>query len=603
MEQNKTLSFFGITKEELTELFRIKRNAKGLTKTILILVGILLTPISLIGALFFYKKGFHTFMEPNNEAPRMSNLRPIMRIAMIAGAILIWLALYIFLKLVVSAIMLFGGMEAGGDTKFILIFIFVNAVLTGFIFWTFSNWRGRIYKFMAESARFGTARFARMKELLPYREAKGFYIGFDMFYKKAGHLLTVAGTRAGKAVNLILFNLLLPDLFKGSWVIIDPKGELASISARIQREAGRKVVILNPFSLLSLGNVNYNPLSILKSDWINLADDVTMMAEAIVAQVTGENKHFQDRARSFISTFLLHLVTSAPKEDRHLGTLWAWLRLDPKEFNMLLAEMVLNDDPNVGDIVKAGANEIISMMTNSDKEFGSVMSNAFEATGFIKSPSLRESLKGSDEFTAEDLAAGNVTVYLCIPFDRLTSHNAWLRLVVTSLMRSVIRKPGKDVCFLIDEANSFGFHSEVLTAMSAYAGFGVHIWSIFQDLSQIENIYGKNWQTFIANSSVRHYFNISDNFSADYLEKHFGMSSVPTYNDKGTISGATARPLVTGDEIRRESGEMIYTVIDQLPPTKIEKAPYYETDLDYDPNPYHKVEIIDPYGNDKTKQE
>ncbi len=580
---------FNVSPEELKELFRINGNPEGLTKILLIFVGLLLSPVTLLGALLFYRRGYARFMEPNHELPRLSNLSPIIRVGMLIGAVLIWVLLYFMAKIMIHLILWIGGSAMRNNPNAVVIYLGVNILLTLAVMFWFSRWRGGIYKYMSEVRRFGTARFTTLKELLPYRTQKGFYIGQGTYYNKAGHLLSVAGTRAGKFVNILAYNLLMPGLFKGSWVIIDPKGENAAVTGRIQKLFGRKVVYLNPFNLLSLASTGYNPLDILKND-INLADDVMMFAEAIVQQTTGESKHFQDRARSFISTILLHLMTAAPKEDRHLGVLWSWLRLDPQRWAELLADMSVNDDPNVGDIVRAGANEIISMMKNSDKEFGSVMSNAFEATGFIQSPSLRASMKGVDEFTADDLASGNVTVYLCIPFDKLKSHNAWLRLVVTSLMRSVIRNPKKDVCFLIDEANAFGYHSEIETAMGAYAGFGVHVWSVFQDLSQIEGTYGKKWQTFISNSSVRHFFNISDNFSADYLERMFGTTSIPTYNEKGEISGATARPLVTADEIRRESGETIFAVIDQLSVAQIPKHPYYLTKLPCDPNPYYKPE-------------
>jgi len=589
MEQNNSKRFFGVSTAEVIDLLRPAGNPEGVTKAIFIFVGLLLTPITLFGSLIFYKKGWKKFMEPQNEFPRLNNLSPIMRFGMIIGPFIAWAILYLTTQIMVRMILWIGGDVVRYNPNFVLLYLGANVIFTVVVLLWFSKWRGGIYKYLSEIRRFGTARFATLKELLPYRYRNGFYIGIGLFYRKAGHLLTVAGTRAGKGVNLILYNLLMPGLFKGSWVIIDPKAENAIISGRIQKLFGRKVFYLNPFNMFELMSTGYNPLDMLSND-INLADDVRMFAEAIVPEANGEQKHFQDRARSFIATFLLHLMSSAPKEDRHLETLWKWLRSDAAEWNMLLASMILNDDPIVGEIVKRGANEIISMQTNSDREFGSVMSNVFEATNFIQSPTLRESLKGKDGFNATDLTNGNVTVYLCIPFDKLKSHNAWTKLVIISMLRAVIRKPNKDVCFLIDEANAFGYHSEIETAMGGYAGFGVHIWSIFQDLSQIQGTYGNKWQTFIQNSSVRHFFNISDNFSAEYLEKMFGTTSIPTYNDKGEISGATARPLVTMDEVRRESGDIIYTVIDQLPVAQVPKYPYYKANLDADPNPYYKPE-------------
>lgn len=591
MQHERSKGLFDISRQELFDLFKPSPNPEGFTKAILIFVGLILSPVTLLGSLIFYKKGYSRFM--NGEFPRLYNLPPIVRVGMIMGAILIWIGLYLVANTIVVFLFWVFGSTAEQNPLFPFLFLAVNGLATVFVFLWFSKWRGGIIKFLAETKRHGSARFATMKELSPYRKPQGFYIGLNTFYKKAGHLLTVAGTRAGKGTNLILLNLLMPWIFnKTSFIIIDPKGELASISANVQRKAGRKVVIINPWNLLSLISTAYNPLDILKNDPLHIVDDVAMVAESIVPSGKGgsEEDHFKDRARAFISTLLLHLITSAPVEDRHLGTLWLWLRLDQKAWIELIASMILNEDPHIGHIVKAGANEISSLMKNSDREYGSVISTAQKCTDFIKSPSLSKSLQGSDSFSSDDLASGNVTVYICIPFELLDSYSAWLRLVVTSLMRSVVRNPKHDVCFLIEEAAAFGYHSEIEKALGAYAGFGIHIWSIFQTLVQINKTYGDNWENFIANCSVRHFFNVSDNFSCDYISKMFGQTSIPTYDEKGQLNGATARPLVTHDELRIQSGETIYTVIDQLPPAEIPKFPYYQMNLECDPNPYYKPE-------------
>ncbi len=35
-------------------------------------------------------------------------------------------------------------------------------------------------------------------------------------------------------------------------------------------------------------------------------------------------------------------------------------------------------------------------------------------------------------------------------------------------------------------------------------GYGVKLWSVFQDLSQAQAIYGKRWETFMSNAGVLH---------------------------------------------------------------------------------------------------
>jgi type IV secretion system protein VirD4 len=595
MQQSQSTLIPGVSEKELKELFSFKQNPEGLIKALLTFVGIVLTPITLLGSLIFYKRGYRIFMEPNFELPRLNNLRPIVRFGMVMGSALIWIAVYFGAKALLSIIGFFVGESLDQRSYFVPVLIFLNVVITLFVLLWFSKWRGGIYKYISEMKRYGTARFATTTELEPYRKPKGFYTGCNIFYSKAGHLLSVAGTRAGKSVNLILQNLLLPSLFKNtSFVIVDPKGELAAISARVQREAGKKVIILNPWNLLGMVSAGYNPLDILNIDSPNLADDIEMIAESIVPKgAGGENQHFHDKARSYISTLLLHLVTHFPKEEHHLEKIWEWLRLDQEHWIALLADMILNKHETFGSIIKAGANEILGLMKSSEREYGSIISTAQLSTDFIKSPNLRNAMKETIGFTSDEISSGRLVVYLCIPFERFSSHGAWVRLVVTSLMRAVVRNPKEQVCFLIDEAYAFGYHSEIDRALGAYAGFGIHVWSIFQSLVQIKNLYKDNWENFVANCSVRHFFNISDNFSADYISHMFGNTSVPTYNERGEVSGASARPLVTPDELRRQSGDTIYTVIDQLPPAVLPKVPYYDMNLDCDPNPYYKPEPED----------
>jgi len=587
-----------VTQAELLELFRPQGNPEGMMKFILVLVGLLLTPVTLLGALLFYRRGYSRFMEPENEMPRLHNLSPVVKVGMLIGAILIWAVLYMSVLILGRLLFAVFGHTMQRSPSVVLFYVGANILLTVAVFFWFNRWRRGIYKYMAEKQRYGSARFTTDKELSAFSDPEGLYIGNGLFYKKAGHLLTVAGTRAGKGVNLILPNLLMPGLFKGSWVCIDPKGELAAVSARVQREAGRKVVILNPWNLLGLGNSVFNPLDILTPDRNHLIDDIQLISEALVpTSANGDQDHFDSRARSFIAGIIAHLVAKAPKEKRHLGTLWQWLRLDHEEWVDLLAEMMVNDDPIAGDIVKATANEIASLMKTSDREYGSVMSSAQRHTDFIKSPALRESMAVSDQFASAELASGNVTVYVIIPADKLKSHDKWLRLVVTTLMQSVVRNPQKDVAFLLDEMFSLGYLSIIDIALGAYAGFGIHIWSILQNLGQLKKLYGDMWENFISSCSVRHFFSLNDNLTVEYVEKMFGQTSVPSYNEKGDISGATARPLVTGDELRRTSGATIYAVIDQLAPAQVSKLPYFEMGLDADPNPYYKPK---PANENKT---
>lgn len=70
--------------------------------------------------------------------------------------------------------------------------------------------------------------------VLGYRRMDGADIGCGI--RDDRHLLTIASSRTGKGVSLLVPNLLLYD---GSVIVIDPKGELARVTARARREKGQ----------------------------------------------------------------------------------------------------------------------------------------------------------------------------------------------------------------------------------------------------------------------------------------------------------------------------------------------------------------------------
>lgn len=517
---------------------------------------------------------------------------------MIAGALL-FLAIPVGVVLLVTLMSQIDYRWAGFFSA-VFGYLLINLFFSFMALVGFEGWQRGYSSYLFEKKRMGSARFASLKEEQQYLKSVqkgGLYIGGGLYYNKSGHLLTCAGTRGGKGVNLIVPNLLpAVGAFAGSWVIVDPKGENAAISARVMAESGKKVVMLNPWGLLQNdlpAAASYNPLDILKHDRTNLSDDVEMIAESIVPMKADKDDHWDNRARSLISGLLLHLVTYEKPEKRHLGTLWEWLRLETDKWGDLLKEMLKNNDPIGGDIVRAAAFETTSQMDTGAEEFASILSTARKHTDIFKSPALREALQQTTGFSSAGLVDGNTAVYVIIPADRLKTHARWLRLVVSTLMRAVIRNPKNDVCFLLDEFYALGYLSEIETALGAYAGFNVHVWAVVQNLVQLNDMYGNNWQNFISSCSVRQFFNIADNFTADYVSSMLGQLSIPTFDAIGRVSGATGRNLVNADELRKRSGDMIYAIIDNMPPAELAKLPYFDMNglkegVHYDRNPYFK---------------
>jgi hypothetical protein len=63
-------------------------------------------------------------------------------------------------------------------------------------------------------------------------------------------------------------------------------------------------------------------------------------------------------------------------------------------------------------------------------------------------------------------------------------------------------------------------------AVAQMAGYGLKIFFVLQSLEQLKAIYKDNWETFLANSGVKVFFNLEDHFSREYVSKLIGETEV-----------------------------------------------------------------------------
>lgn len=581
---------FGEPKAIWADLFKMDKDPEKQNRFIVFMFGVLLMPITLVGALLGFIRAFKKLGYTLGPVPFFYPMRPVVRGAMIIGAIITWIVVYFLIVVLVNSSELYAS-----NWTFFWAYVIVNTFLSSVVFLIFNKWQNDLLEDHMAGSKFGSARFADNADLLPYYDKKGFYIGGGIFaFPDKGHLFTSAGTRAGKGTNLIIPNLLGMTGYEGSWVVIDPKGENAAVTARYQREIGQNVVILNPWGLVSENvgeSQSFNPLDILSVEDPDLVDDVQMIAEMIVPiEPNAKDRYFSDNARTIVTALLMHIMVNKDHEERHLGTLYRMCRLQGDDWIALLADMRMSTNLLHSPLLDIMAQEVLKLMQSGENSFGSIVSTVLQSTDFLKSPSLQKALKSG--YHPSELALGRSTVYVIIPADKLQSHGRWLRLVVTSTMRAVVRKPKERVCFLLDEFAALGYLPEIETALSTYAGFNVSVWPILQSLIQLKKYYGDNWETFVANAAVRHYFNVNDNFSADYVSKSIGATTNVTKIGNwwtGVRREANARLLATSDEVRRHSQRNIFAFIGSAPPTMFKKMPYYEIeelDKRADKNPY-----------------
>ena len=363
------------------------------------------------------------------------------------------------------------------------------------------------------------------------------------------HLLTVAPTRSGKGVSAIIPNLLT---YEGSAFVVDPKGENALITAdrRGHGDAARGIVglgqdvyLVDPWDIAAtqLGGepARFNPLSWITADDPDAAENALLLADALVPEENrggGESRFWDDEAKALLTGIILYVATATEEDgQRHLGRVRDILTSDEDKLNAVLENMLNHPNPVVSSTADRTASKDPKLRSN-------VLTGAQAHTHFLDSPRIRESLSATD-FSFEHLKSRKMTVYLILPADRLKTFDRWLRLLIQQAItvnaRNISEKPNPPVLFLLDEMAALGKLTSVEQAYGLMAGFGMQLWGIVQDLSQLARIYGEHgWQTFISNSGVIQYFGSRDKMTAEYFSTLCGVTTVEIHNFSWAIGKA-----------------------------------------------------------------
>ena len=161
------------------------------------------------------------------------------------------------------------------------------------------------------------------------------------------------------------------------------------------------------------------------------------------------------------------------------------------------------------------------------REAASVLSTAQRHTHFLDSTSIAEATSRTD-FRFADLARSTGSVFLVLPPDRIPTHARWLRILVAQALGEILRLPepsAKPVLFLLDECAALGRMPPLKRAVGLMAGYGMQVWTIFQDLHQLCAIYGKAAGTFLSNAGIVQAFNVNDLETARWISSMLGADT------------------------------------------------------------------------------
>ncbi len=195
------------------------------------------------------------------------------------------------------------------------------------------------------------------------------------------HHMLIGGSRAGKGrCCLVPLALSLP--VDTSLLVIDPKGDLARITAHYRASLGQRVVVLDPFGVSGAGTQNlrgaFNAIDMLDPlDYRTLVPNAKLIADSLIVSGDFKDRHWDETSKQILAGLNVH-VTTHPRYAgaRDLVTVWhlAAELATPASGNSnrywLEEEMLANDA--AGGMVRNAARQFYD---RTGGEFSSVLSN------------------------------------------------------------------------------------------------------------------------------------------------------------------------------------------------------------------------------------
>ena len=391
-----------------------------------------------------------------------------------------------------------------------------------------------------------------------------------MRYGGDQHVIVFGPNGKGKGTRILMTNLLQMSGNK-SVVVVDPKGELAAVTAPYRRTLGR-VVIINPFGVLTdwegyedLKSCGFNPLVTLDPAAPSFNSQASLLADALVTVET-KDPHWGQSARALVAALLMYTVIEA----REAGNVPTMARL-----RELLCEA--SDKPHAGndfegaglpkralEMMKsslAGLKNKAAQFTDYSPEIQSIASTAKIQTEPFDDDEVAADL-AMDGFDFRELKREPITVYLILPPEMMGRHSKWLRLVLTSAIQGVLRARRAGECktlFLLDEFFSLGHLEIISTVWALVRGYGIQMMPVLQDLNQLKKLYPDMWETFIGMAGAVASFAPNDLTTAEWLSRRAGettrgVTSFTTGFSSGGGSGTSVSGASSNDNWSSSSG-------------------------------------------------
>ncbi len=408
------------------------------------------------------------------------------------------------------------------------------------------------------------------------------------------HLILVAPAGAGKTVKFMITSILRecrPASWRTLWrvprrrsfVVADLKGELIKKTSRAVRQTHKTLLLAFLAPEIS---ARYNYIAKIKTPL-----QAWRFAEVWVANTgKGREEFWEDLSRGMIANSSLHLA--ATKQGANLLDLYELLYpRSPEEIVDILKASPVK-------AVQDGAKGLMSSMAKNEKLVGAAyadMQRRIRSIGFISQ--LGETTS-ADEIDLE--AFGQEPTALYIKFDPEYKEllAPYIACFFSQLLEALIAQAERNgstsletpVMMYLDEFANIGVLPQMDDRVTTLRSYNIGFFMVVQDLSQLENRYGKTAaQTIFGSAGTKICLGGVNSDDAEEFSRLSGQATVLTSSQgdnreitrlpwasggsRGTSE--TGRPLMTPDELRT-MGEDVFVISGKRRPILARPKPWYK---------------------------
>lgn len=413
------------------------------------------------------------------------------------------------------------------------------------------------------------------------------------------HCLAFMPTGSGKTVGLVIPTLL-------SWeraaVVHDVKGEIWQKTAGWRAASsergglGQRVYKFEP-TATDGSSVRLNPFDRIRIGTAYEVEDVQNIVELVADEgekpVRGDNRFWVEMAKRLLLGLSLHVKHDDDPGNDSLPGVAAALS-DPRFDNLdKLFDYLRNyaHDPSYsrGWVDTEGeatathplvAQVATQMLAMEERVKANIVAETQSFLTLYSDPVIAANISSSD-FDLAELRDGRISLYLVVQPAHKKRLRTLTRLILTqivlALMETHAHVTEPRVLIMLEEVAEIGALDVVATALGLGRGYGLKLYLIAQDLSQLETAWGNKSKTLVANCAIRIASAANDVATAELLSKMCGTMTVrhTVRNYSGsrlsvllphtmTTEHDTQRPLLTPDEVMRlpgprktETGEIV----------------------------------------------